>query len=337
MHTPPKTLVLGATGGIGYAITNSLLARQWPVTILVRNRAKATALFATNQLLTIVEGDAQDAARVDALAADVDFIVHAINYPYHQWFGRMESVTRHVIEAAKPRPERTLPGPATIVFPGNVYNFGNTHQPIRPDSQPAPCTRKGQLRVELEAMLQQAADAGQCRVLTVRLPDFWGPNVLNEGIAPVLRGALTGQPMPWLVNADIPHQFVYTPDAGEVTARLMEQHWHDRLTSANEVPAYRVWNYGGTTHTSMRDWFGQMMQQTGKVSSVRVYPRWLFSVLGLFNPVMREVKEMLYLYENTIRLDDRDTLAALPDFRPTPMNQALRDTLRWFSETQLKN
>ncbi len=335
MSTHPKTLVLGATGGIGYAITNSLLARHWPVTILVRNRAKAATLFAATPLLTIVEGDAQDAAKVDALAGSADFIVHAINYPYHQWFGRMESVTRHVIESAKPRPDRILVGPATIVFPGNVYNFGNTRQPIRPDSRPAPCTRKGQLRVELEAMLQQAADAGQCRVLTVRLPDFWGPNVLNEGIRPVFLGALTGKPMPWLLNADIPHQSVYTPDAGEVTVRLMEQQWTERLTSPNEISAYRVWNYGGTTLSSMRSWFHQIMQITGKPSTVWVYPHWLFWVLGLVNPVMREVKEMLYLYENTILLDDRDTLTALPDFHPTPMDQALRDTLRWFSETQL--
>jgi len=342
MSTPPKTLVLGATGGIGYAITNSLLARHWPVTILVRNQAKAAALFADNSRLTIVEGDAQDAEKINSLAGSADFIVHAINYPYHQWFGRMESVTRHVIEAAKPSPNRTLagrtlPGPATIVFPGNVYNFGNTRQPIRPDSHPAPCTRKGQLRVELEAMLEQAADAGQCRVLTVRLPDFWGPNVLNEGIRPVFLGALTGKPMPWLLNADIPHQFVYTPDAGEVTVRLMEQQWTERLTKPGNVSAYRIWNYGGTTVSSMRDWFSQITQVTGNPSSVRVYPRWLFSVLGLVNPVMREVKEMLYLYKNTIRLDDHDTLAALPDFRPTPMDQALRDTLRWFAETQLKN
>lgn len=341
MSTHPKTLVLGATGGIGYAITNSLLARHWPVTILVRNRAKAAALFADNTLLTIVEGDAQNTATVDSLAGSADFIVHAINYPYHQWFGRMESVTRSIIEAARPRPNRTLPGrtrpgPATIVFPGNVYNFGNTSQPILPESRPSPCTRKGQLRVELEAMLQQAADAGQCRVLTVRLPDFWGPNVLNEGISPVFLGALTGKPMPWLLNADIPHQSVYTPDAGEVTVRLMEQQWTECLTSPNKVSAYRVWNYGGTTLSSMRDWFSQITQLTGKPSTVRVYPRWLFSVLGLVNPVMREVKEMLYLYENTILLDDRATLAALPNFRPTPMDQALRDTLRWFAETQLK-
>ncbi len=336
MTTQPKTLVLGATGSIGYAITNSLLARQWPVTILVRNRAKAADLFPDNPLLTIVDGDVQDATMVDSLAATADFIVHAINYPYDQWFGTMDTITRHVIDAARVRPERTTGESATIIFPGNVYNFGNIRQPICADSVPAPCTRKGQLRVELESMLQQAASEGQCRVMTVRLPDFWGPNVLHEGIRPVLLGALTGKPMPWLINADIPHQLVYTPDAGEVMARLMERDWTTRqAANGATTKPYQVWNYGGTTVSSMSDWFGQMTQLTGKPASVRVYPRWLFSVLGLFNPVMREVKEMLYLYENSIILNDTDTLAILPDFRPTPMRQALTDTLDWFSKTQL--
>jgi nucleoside-diphosphate-sugar epimerase len=336
MITQPKTLVLGATGSIGYAITNSLLARQWPVTILVRNLAKAIPLFDPNPLLTIVDGDVQDAELVSQLAASTDFIVHAVNYPYHQWIGNMDTITRHVIDAARARPERTTGQPATIVFPGNVYNFGKINQPIRPDSPSAPCTRKGHLRVELESMLRQAASEGQCRVLTVRLPDFWGPNVLHEGIRPVMLGALTGKPMPWLINADIPHQLVYTPDAGEVMVRLMDRDWTTRQ-AANGVTSnsYQVWNYGGTTVPSMRDWFSQMTQLTGKPASVRVYPGWLFSVLGLFNPVMREVKEMLYLYGNSIVLDDADTLAILPDFQPTPMRRALIDTLDWFSRTTL--
>ena len=45
MNTQPKILVLGATGSIGYAVTQNLLARQLPVTILVRNRQKAVDLF----------------------------------------------------------------------------------------------------------------------------------------------------------------------------------------------------------------------------------------------------------------------------------------------------
>lgn len=326
----PHTLVLGATGSIGYAVTANLLARRLPITVLVRNRAKAEALFPDEPTLTIVEGDVQNEALLNQLAADKAFIFHGINYPYDQWFGNMDTVTQTIIDAA-------ARSQSTIVFPGNVYNFGNIREPIREGSQPQPNTRKGQLRVDLEAMLEQAARAGRCRVLNVRLPDFWGANVLNEGIKPVFENALTGKALPWLVNVDIPHQAVYTKDAAEIIVRLMLR---EEAVSTHAEPqpekAYQVWNYGGTTEPSIRAWFGHICALTGKQLKIQVYNRFTVSLLGLFMPVLREVKEMLYLYENTIVLDDANVRALFPDFHPTPMPQALTETLTWFAEHQLK-
>ncbi len=280
----PNTLVVGSTGSIGYAVTANLLARQWPVTILVRNRAKADKLFPNQTTLTIVEGDAQDTALLNRVAADKTHVFHGINYPYNEWFGNMA-------------------------------------EPIREDSVPNSNTRKGKLRIELEAMLERAANAGTGRVLTIRLPDFFGPNVLNEGIKPIFMNAQTGKAVPWLINIDIPHQLVYTPDAAEIIVRLMVRGQHN---------PYDVWNYGGRTVPSIRSWFGQISAITGKPLKTQIYSRFIISMLGLFMPVLREVKEMLYLYENTILLNDDKVQAAFPDFQPTPMKQALTETLDWF-------
>ncbi len=330
-NTNPSVLILGATGSIGYAVAANLLARQWPVTILVRNRAKAEKLFPNAPTLTIVEGDVQDAQLLNRLAVDKQFIFHGINYPYNQWFGNMDTATQKVIDAANPGGAN--PGGATIIFPGNVYNFGNTKAPIREESPANPCTRKGQLRVEIETMLEQAANAGKVRVMNVRLPDFWGPNVLNDGVRPVFENALNGTALPWLLTTDIPHQSVYTNDAAEIIVRLMVRKWTMKDKSMSKP--YEVWNYGGTIVPSVRSWFGQISELAGKPLKVQVYSRFLISVLGLFMPTLREVKEMLYLYENTILLDDKKVLTLFPDFRPTPMKQALTDTLTWFSEHQL--
>lgn len=330
-----STLVLGATGSIGYAVTANLLARRLPVTILVRNRAKADALFPNAPALTIVEGDAQDAALLNRIVTNKQtaptHIFHGINYPYDKWFGNMDAATQKVIDAAgkgRSGPREAGPRKVTIVFPGNIYNFGNSFEPIREDSRPAPITRKGQLRVEIEAMLEQAADAGTCRVMTVRLPDFWGPNVLNAGVQPIFEGALKGKAMPWLINADIPHQSVYTKDAAEIIVRLMLR--------PDSSDGHSVWNYGGTTLPSMRWFFGQIAALTGKPLNVQVHSRLAIRFLGLFVPVIREVKEMLYLYGNTVLLDDAKVRTVFPDFRETPIPEALAETLTWFAEHQLK-
>ncbi|CCH54373.1 NAD-dependent epimerase/dehydratase [Fibrisoma limi BUZ 3] len=354
MNTQPTILVLGATGSIGYAVTENLLARQLPVTILVRNRAKAEALFLNQPTLTVVEGDVQDAELLKRVAADKDFIFHGINYPYNQWFGNMDTATQKVIDAASQR------GGAVIVFPGNIYGFGKATEPIREDSPVNPIARKGQLRVEIEAMLEKAAKAGHCRVLNVRLPDFWGPNVLNDGVRPIFENALQGKALPWLYTIDIPHQAVYTKDAAEVIVRLMLRsvgagnasdagklsgiasdagvlgYSSDGTSDAGSTPAYQVFNYGGQVHPSMRSFFSQIAELTGKPLKTQVYSPLFVSVMGLFLPILREVKEMGYLYQNTVVLDDTKVRSLFPDFQETPLKQALAETLTWFANHQLK-
>lgn len=318
MQSQPSFLILGATGSIGYAVAENLLHRRLPVTLLVRSRAKAEALFPKQPNLTIAEGDVMDVTLLKRLSADKTHIFHGINYPYNRWFGNMDRVTANVIEAASQNR-------ATLVFPGNIYQYGLTTEPIREDSHPNPCSRKGRLRLELETMMEKAVREDRCRLLTVRMPDFWGPNVLNDGVRPIFENALKGKALPWLSTIDIPHQAVYTPDAAELIVRLMLR---------PEQKPVEVWNYGGPTFPSMRWFFEKLTEQAGKPLKTTIYSRTFVTIMGLFMPVLREVKEMLYLYENTVVLDDRRLRALFPDFRETPLEKALADTLAWFRSRQ---
>ncbi len=314
--TKAHYLVLGGTGSIGYAVAQELLAQNEQVTLLVRNRQKAQGLFKQQPNLTIVEGDTKDLPLLKQLGAQATHIFHGINYPYNKWEGNMEEVTRNVIEAA-------AQNKATILFPGNVYNYGLTARPITETDHPNPNTREGAIRVRLEKLLQQAAAEGKCKVLLLRLPDFWGPNVTNEGVAPIFNGALTGKPMPWLVNLDIPHQLVYTPDAARVFYQLLQKAPSENFT---------LYNYGGEVVLSMRQLFQQIASLAGTTPRYKLYSKGFVRFMGLFIPVLRELKEMLYLYDQTIVLDDSKLKKALPGFRPTPLPEAIRTTLDWFRE-----
>lgn len=312
-HQPFRFLVLGGTGSIGYAFAQELLQQQEQVTLLVRNRQKAEKLFGPHPTLQLVEGDAQDAALLKTLGAAATHIFHGINYPYEQWEGNMERVTQHVITAAAQHK-------ATILFPGNIYNFGLT-TPITEDTPFAPTTKKGVLRVRLEQMLQQAAEAGMCRVINVRLPDFWGPNVMNEGIAPIFKGAIAGKAMPWLYRNDIPHQLVYTPDAARVFYELVK---------LQPAEAYTLYNFAGGVVPSIKAWQAQIAAAAGTRPKYKVYPGWLFKLMGIFSPGMREISEMRYLWQHTLLLNDAKLRRTLPNLPHTPMPQAVSETLVWF-------
>lgn len=312
-----EILILGSTGSIGYAFADNLISKNISITVLVRDVQKASKLFKGNSLVEIVQGDVQDLVLLKSISKDKNFIFHGINYPYDKWFGNMDTATAKVIEAASQNQ-------AMIIFPGNVYNYGNLPM-IHEDSPQNPCTRKGALRVELELMLREAAQVGKCKVLNVCLPDFWGSNVLNEGIKPFFVNALNGKSLPYSVRVDIPHQMVFTKDAAEIMVRLMQR----GLTKP-----YENYNYGGYIHPTMKGFLNQISRLANAPEKIQVYPKWLFSILGMFMPIMKEVKEMLYLFENSMILDDRKVRALFPDFKETSLDKAILETLDWFKTHQ---
>ena len=104
--------------------------------------------------------------------------MHAVNPPgYRDWDKLVLPMLDNTIAAAQAQG-------ATIVLPGTVYNYGADAFPVLKEDPPQhPATRKGAIRVELEARLERAASTGAARVLIVRAGDFFGPRAGNNWFA----------------------------------------------------------------------------------------------------------------------------------------------------------
>jgi nucleoside-diphosphate-sugar epimerase len=311
-----KYLVLGATGSMGYAFTRELLKQGIVTDILVRNREKAEKMFRQNPLLNIHVGDIFSGDTLREAAEGMDVLFHGINFPYQHWHKLMKPVTATVIEAARENG-------STILFPGNIYTFGNVTEAITEETVPQPSTSKGLLRLEVEEMLEQATQDGKCRVINLRLPDFWGPNVTNGLIGPLFGNAAKGKPMVWMVRADVPHQFVYTPDA----ARLFY-----RLTGEADLPPYCVMNYGGEVVPSVGELAKEISHEAGSPDKLKLYSKAMLKMLGLFVPVVKELNENIYQFENCIELNDLKIRARYTDFTETGFRVALRETISWYRQ-----
>ena len=317
-----KYLVLGATGSMGYAFTCELLKQGIETDILVRNREKAKRLFHNNPLLNIHVGDVLDSDMLMDISSGMDKIFHGINYPYKYWHQFMKPVTSLVIKAARQNG-------STILFPGNIYAFGNIGEPISEETAPRPSTKKGQLRFELENMLQEAAGTGQCSVINLRLPDFWGPNVTNGLIKPLFGNAARGKSMTWMVRADVPHQFVFTPDA----ARLFYM-----LSVEGHLPPYFIMNYGGKVVPGVAALANDISTEAGSPNRLKLLSKTTLKILGWFVPVVRELNENIYQFENCIKLDDTRIRLKYPEFEETRFDDALRETIHWYrSEADYQN
>ncbi len=315
-------LIVGATGGFGGELALTLLARGWRVRGLTRHAETATA--ARNPELAAVEWVHGDALReADVVAAAVppagpraDLVVHAANPPgYRNWQSTALPMLESSIAAARAAGAR-------LIFPGTVYNFGpETFPLVAEGARQAPRTRKGRIRVAMEARLQAAANAG-LKVLIVRAGDFvggrgggnnWFSQAMVRRGRPLERVAYPGRP-------DAGHTWAYLPDLAETVMRLL-----DRET---ELADFEVFHFGG-------HWFepgvgiARAACRVAGIPESRVgrFPWLAIYALSPLVVLFREMLEMRYLWQQPLRLDNAKLVAFLGEEPHTPTEAMLRETL----------
>jgi nucleoside-diphosphate-sugar epimerase len=313
-------LVSGVTGGIGNAMAKTLMQRGWQVRALHRRADRMAASDGGSKLgshpgIDWRQGDAMHEQDVIAAAAGVDLIVHAVNPPaYRNWAQLVMPMIENSIAAAR------VSG-ARIVLPGTVYNYGPDALPTLSETSPQhPETRKGAIRVQLERRLQLASQDG-VRTLVVRAGDFFGPHLANSWFSqgllkpgrPVTAVSYPGQ-------RGIGHQWAYLPDVAETMLQLIER--EDALADFDTFHMNGHWDADGT----------QMVAAIGRVTGqpglkAKSFPWWLLPLASPFVPVMRELREVSYLWRQPVRLDNRRLLKLLGSEPHTALDDAVKATL----------
>jgi nucleoside-diphosphate-sugar epimerase len=182
-----------------------------------------------------------------------------------------------------------------------------------------PSTRKGKWRKEQEDLVLEAHQKGKLQGLLVRLPDFYGPNAELSLANPIFRAALAGKTANWIGPDNTPHEFVYVPDTGPVIAEL-----------ASRDDCYgEAWNYGGPGEINTMDFITRIYRAVGRAPKYRATGAGLLKIIGWFNPLFRELPEMLYLMETPVILDDSKLTRKLGQLRKTSYDEGIKLTLEW--------
>ncbi|MCB9522514.1 MAG: NAD-dependent epimerase/dehydratase family protein [Myxococcales bacterium] len=302
-------VVLGAHGAVGSALVRALLARGTPVRAVVRDAGRPLP-----EGVERVICDARDAAGLSAACVGAAVVHHAVNVPYPEWDAVMLPVTRAAIRAA-------AAAGAVLTLPGNVYGYGPLPPDGVADDHPlAATTRKGRLRNALEAELWAAHQAGQVSVVVARMPDFYGPGVRHKGAAMLFDTLRAGKPAAWIGGPDLHHQFIYIDDAAQALIALAE----------TPDTHGRAWHVAGPPALTVRAFVGLAAEAAGAPARIRVLPGWAVKALGLFSPMLREVGEMLYLWQAPQIVLQADFQARFPGFAFTPHAQGTAYTVAWW-------
>ncbi|HYW92111.1 MAG TPA: NAD-dependent epimerase/dehydratase family protein [Gammaproteobacteria bacterium] len=312
---PGTALVLGITGGFGHAAARALDRHGWRLRAMHRDPDRARGAVTQPETLEWRRGDAMRREDVAAAARGADVIVHAVNPPgYRNWRGLAPPMLAHSIDAAGQAGAR-------LVFPGNVYNYGPDAWPLVAETAPQhPRARKGAIRVELERMLAGAARAG-ARVLIIRAGDFFGgPGRGSWFDAVMVKPGREVRSITYPGAHDAGHAWAYLPDLAEAVARLADRD--------GELAPLESFHFGG----HYLDPGIEMAEAIRRVTARRDLPvrglPWIALRLAApFNETYRELLEMRYLWDISLRLDNRKLVGLLGEEPHTPLDEAVRQSL----------
>ena len=301
--------VVFGTGPVGMAVMDELVSKGKRVRMVNRSGRAGVP-----EGVEVIGGDATDKAFTREASAGASVVYFALNPPYTQWTELFPPLQAGVIEGA-------AAAGAKLVAVENLYMFGPTGgRPLTEDLPYAAETRKGMVRARMSRELMEAHTSGKVRVAVGRASDFFGPRVLMSAAGEQVFGrAVEGKSAQVAGNPDLPHTFTYAPDIGRGLVVLGER----------EEALGRAWHLPNPETLTTREFVELIFEEAGKPARVQVAPKILLRAMGLFNPGIREMIEMLYEFEEPFVVDHSDFTRTFGD-HATPLRDAVRATVRWY-------
>ena len=302
-----KIVVIGAAGAIGKVVVPVLLARGHHVRVVGRDVGKIPDFGE-------VERVSADIATEDGCAralAGMDAAIYTLGLPYtKKAFATYGPMMERFVAAAK------RAGVKTALLISNVYPYGRPRTPLVAEDHPRVSVSVKGLHRKAQEDALLAADGPGLRAISLRLPNFYGPDATASLAHGIFEAARTGGTANLLGPIDTPQEMVFTPDVGPVIADLLE---HPEARGA--------YNFAGPGHTTFREFTAKVFAAAGKPVKSRVAGRGMVRVMGLFSSLLRELGEMMYLQETPVLLDDTKLRAFLPGLRKTSYDEGIRLTL----------
>lgn len=241
-------------------------------------------------------------------ARSVDVIVNAWNPPYDRWADEVPALTARVIEAARLNN-------ATVILPGNVYVFGeNAPDRFAADTPHAATNKLGRIRMDMEAAYR---DSG-VRTILLRAGDFIDTEASGNWFDRVMIAKVDSGRFVYPGDPDIPHAWAWLPDFARAAVLLADE--RNGLATFEDIP------FPGYTLTG-QELAGHVGSALGRPIALKRMNWWPLRITAPFWRMGRHIIEMSYLWRKPHFLDGTRLGELIPEFEPTPPEEALRIAL----------
>jgi nucleoside-diphosphate-sugar epimerase len=275
--------ILGAGGAIGTELARSLPKYTNEIRLVGRNPKKVNE----NDLL--FPADLLNKEEVNKAVEGSEVVYLTIGLPYKTkfWQEKWPLVMKNTIDACKAHQ-------AKLVFFDNVYMYDrNELKHMTEKTSVRPSSDKGRVREEIANMVMKASEKGEIKALIARSADFIGPTN-SVPVEMIYKNFKKGKKADWIANMNKIHSFTDTVDAAIGTAML-----------GNADTAYgEVWHLPtDPTPLTAKQWMDLFANEMNVKSQGSVLPIWMLGLLGIFIPVLKELKEMAYQYDRDYYFD----------------------------------
>ena len=313
MTAPQQIHVVFGAGQVGPLLAARLAAAGHRVR-LVRRSARSAGLDGVQ----MVRANAQDPGEAAEAAAGAAAVYHCMNpasYSARAWADELPRLQASLLQAA-------ARAGARLVVLDNLYALGRTGgRPMTEASPLAPCSRKGEIRARLQASRDAAAQRGDVRVVTGRGSDFYGPGGVGTHFGDRFwRPALAGRSIGGVVDPATPHTYHFIPDVAAGLAAL-----------GQDPGAEGIYHLPCRPAESTLALVARLAAALGRPIALTRIPRLALKLLSFGMPILKEVNEMAYQWEEPFVVDDAKFRARYGDLT-TPADEAARATVAWARE-----
>ncbi len=304
MHT-----ILGINGNVGKLLAAELTQKG------IKVRGVSRRPFLGNW-----EHVAADVLNLDALTAavagsDVVYLAVGLEYTTKVWRRDWVVLMQNTIEACRR-------ANAKLIFIDNVYMYGKVEGAMTETTPMQPSSEKGKIRAEIATLLLEAFEARILRGCIAPAADFYGPDCDKSGLnSTVFERFAAKKSAQWLGKADKKHSFTYVPDMAKALAILGTDPRADQSL---------VWHLptAAPALTGL-----EIMEQAAKAFGVKpkfsAMGDFMLAILGIFIPILRELKEMSY-QTNFDYIFSSEKFERVFGLKPTSYADGIRETAGFY-------
>lgn len=306
-------VVLGAHGNAGSALVRELRQRGAKVRAVSRREVEPDEATDGIEWISANATSPDDRSRIYANARTVYLAAQPLYTRWRQDFPPLlEEVVAGVASVG-----------ARLVHVDNAYAYGRAEGELTEQLPYQPVSAKGRVRAQMAERLMAAHASGSIVATIGRASDFFGPNVGGSTVGDSLFADLLDRKTPhWIGDLDVPHSLSYIDDVARalVTLGTSDRAWGE------------VWHLPAAPPLTGREFLTLACTVAKRPVAVATHGRLAMTVAGWFSALVSEVKEELYQFERPWVLNSAKYQRVFGPFEPTPMEDALRHTVRWYRD-----